>query len=255
MKKTIALLLLTGVLAFQAAALEMPDRALNRLISEYWQAKNGSEQAYDSACKTADQIAGGIISQLSQNDQSSFRGFNKLYQETVVQAPELREALNLVADRIIESNKAQSIDKDEDFTPDTLFPGYGYPDPEYEYRIGDEISREMLQEITKTEVKCFSTDTTYTALLKAGTSFPAALGVTKKKIGTEIFNQDANPVKMDKYLITFSRSLELTCLTRDMKIRIWFKLFRAKKGWLGNGDFAECGKTYQIQDSEQYILQ
>ncbi|MDD2715267.1 MAG: hypothetical protein PHW04_05170 [Candidatus Wallbacteria bacterium] len=231
----------------------------NNLIENYWQAKNGCEQAYDKACAAADLIAGNITARLDLNDASLFQEFVSYYKNTTASAPELREALNLVADRVVEyrkSSKATAGKDNEDFTPDTVFPGYGYPDPAYSYKIGSEQNREILQEVIKSTVKCFSIGLSYTVLVREGVEFNPADYMRVQKVGSETVSVDNGQERMDRYAVTFTKSIQITCKTRVLKVKVWSKLFRAKKGWFGSlGQWEECGKTYQIQDDAQYFME
>lgn len=245
------MLALTVSLMVSLSAADLENQMFS-LVDSYWKAcdsvhKNADLSALDNVRLQADVIADQITSALDRGDSSEYKAFVNLYAQHVNASPELAEPFNLVADQIIEYGKTK------DITPDSYFPGYGYADPKYVYRRGNELENEVLSVYWKHIERTFETGKTFRIKLEVGANANFGADAEIKEVGAkESLNIGGNIKEVVECEVTMKDTVTTTCTVKYQKRKTWFTLLKAEKTWLGmsHGDWVECGKTYQVFDEE-----
>lgn len=165
--------------------------------------------------------------------------------------------LNPVIDEIKDNEEIMSLIRDKEYGADTTpFPGYGYPEPGYNYRKGKELSRDFLSAFWRDEERLLETnqENELTIELKFLADFTNGIknegkGEVKsmENVNIKVNGELKQAVKI-KYSI--KKALRVRCKVRFQKTKVWFELFKQKKApWYApwqNNAWEICGKTYNI---------
>ncbi|MDD2715266.1 MAG: hypothetical protein PHW04_05165 [Candidatus Wallbacteria bacterium] len=256
MKKIAVLgLFLALLFAVNAATTSDMERRVFSMVNDYWKAvdlisKNPELNltAMDKVKAEADLIANEIITALEKDDALPYYNFVKLYNRSDIRkAPEFTAPLNLIADQVIEYKKAR------DLTPDSYFPGYGYADPNFVYRRGEEASTEVLSVYWKRIERTLEAGKKFSMQIEVGASAQFGGSADVKEIGPrETVNIGGSIKEVVMCEITVKDTIKTLCTIKYQNVKTFFKLYKAEKTWWGmsHGDWIECGKTYQIFDEE-----
>jgi len=258
MKRFFLILMVLITASNFAFAGNLSDR-VNQMVNTYWQANEalfkGEPKLYlqknDEVKKIADSIANDITNALKNNDDSLFNEYVTIYNQ--LKSPELLEVLNLVADQIKEYKGIVY----RDLTPDTNFPGYGYAEPGYVYRRGEELKREVLSVYWKRLQKVYEKNTSFRVQLELNAALQlAASGAVVQKIGKPInININGNIKTVVECQVTVKNATTVNETVKYQRTKVWFRLYRAEKSFwnsigLGSYEWQAVGKTYQIFDEE-----
>lgn len=129
----------------------------------------------------------------------------------------------------------------------TNYPGYGYAEPGYQYRVGVEVERNFLQAFWQRERRTFEREKEFTlsytaefaASLTADLEILEILKVAKIEIGGKI-------VTVFTARVRTRETLETECTVKYEKTKVWYQISRAKKQLFGTPAWEVCGKTYKI---------
>lgn len=257
MSRVVSLFLLFALIITPVSASDLEINVF-RMIDSYWfsvdAAASGKDDhaldAYDKTVQMASEISKQIIQGLEKNDKTLFNEFIALYnREDIHNAPELREPLNLIATDIIEYHKTIS----KDLTPETYFPGFGYAEPGFVYRKGEEINREPLSVFWKKIDKTYEAGKKFRIQLEVGMTGAFGANAEVKEVGPKTSLNIGGSIKeVVECEVTVKETIVTSCTVKFQKTKVFFKLYKAKKTWLGlsYGEWEECGKTYEVQEEE-----
>ncbi|MDD5089924.1 MAG: hypothetical protein PHQ23_03310, partial [Candidatus Wallbacteria bacterium] len=132
------------------------------------------------------------------------------------------------------------------------YPGYGYGDPDFVYRLGEELDVQLLSTYWKRVEKIFSSEKKHKLLIEVGLQAQLGANASIVEIGTVTANIGGNMKELMEIEVTFKDETRTICTVKFQNQKVWFKLFRAKKELLGatHGDWEECGKSYEIKEEE-----
>jgi len=229
---------------------------VGQMISTYWQANdalyNKDMKAYldknDQMREQADAITAQIIKGLKKNDNTLFNEYVRIYNEE--KTPENLSVLNLVADQVKEYAHTR------DLTPGTNFPGYGYADPSYVYRRGEELPNpEVLSVYWKRIEKTYAKGSKFHINMEVGMTANFGKDASVKEVGKTTMNIGGNAKEVVELEVTVNETVKTQCTVKYQKKKVWYKLYHAKKSFwgsigLGSYTWNICGKTYVIMDEE-----
>jgi hypothetical protein len=254
-KRNLVIMITIFVLAFTVCAKASMDDMKNDIINEYWKVqtllydmKTGgdvTETEYVKATTTLDNKVETLIEYVIDNDL--YEEFSIMYQNL----PKGSEnAFSEVVQTIIEKNGRS----------DELFPGYGYADPGYYYRLGMEQEQELLQKFWKSEERTMEKNKKHKFYieLKLAQSMQQSAEAGGKIEGFDIkgvFGMEINGEIKQVAETEFStkETLRTKCVVAYEKNKVWYELLKAKKGfwdWLPWNElkWEKAGKTYKIQE-------
>ncbi|MDD2715265.1 MAG: hypothetical protein PHW04_05160 [Candidatus Wallbacteria bacterium] len=248
------MVLMLVVLSVPAFASDMDLRVFN-MVHQYWNAVdavyNGQADKADTALNAVEAeatvIAEEIIAGMEAKDFTLYKEFVAIYnQPEIHKAPEMREPLNLIAGKIYEYQIAR------DYTPDTYFPGFGYAEPGFVYRKGEELSREVLSVYWKKIDRILEKGKKFSLQLEVGAAASFGGSADVVQTGTPIsMNVDGHIKEVVQCEITVKETIHTICTIKFQKVKVFFNLYKAEKSWWGgHGDWSICGKTYEMQDEE-----
>lgn len=129
----------------------------------------------------------------------------------------------------------------------TLYPGYGYAEPGYAYRLGQEVERTFLHAFWRHEKRTFEAEKEmtlqytleYSAQANIDLEVLEIIKVAKIEIGGKFVTVFTARVKTKE-------TFETECTVKYEKTKVWYALQRAKKEWFSTGTWSTCGRTYEI---------
>jgi len=166
--------------------------------------------------------------------------------------------LNPVIEVIKDNNEIMNLIRDnKEYGADTTpFPGYGYPEPGFNYRKGKELSRDFLSAFWRHEERLLETnqENELTIELKFLADFTEGV---ESSGGGEVKSMNKVNMKIQgelkecvRILYTIKKTLKVKCTVKFQKSKVWFELFKQKKApwyapWQKNS-WNVCGKTYDV---------
>lgn len=175
-------------------------------------------------------------------ENSSLSRFSEFYQDCPV---EVRPVFDRVVKGIIECARNLEPQKDTGRLLREYFPGFGYSDPDFQYRKGKETSSEFLYARWVDEEKTFSQEKEFelTVELKLVAELKLKFPNIKvlKEFGVEI---GGNFVMCAKVRIKTSKTLTVKTKKKIGQYKRWFELLKAKKTFWSTPVWSFCGKTY-----------
>jgi len=256
-KILLTLLIVAVVIVTPAFSTEINlQKQVENMITIYWQANdalyNKDMKAYldknDQLRELADSISTNIIKGVKNNDMTLYNEYVKIYND--LKKPENLSALNLVADQIKEYAHTR------DLTPGTNFPGYGYADPDYVYRRGEELPNpEVLSVYWKRIEKTYQKGTKFHINMEVGMTANFGENATVKEVGRSTINIGGNAKEVVELEVTVNENVKTQCTVKYQKKKVWYKLYKAKKSFwssigFGSYSWTLCGKTYVIIEEE-----
>ncbi|MCK9224806.1 MAG: hypothetical protein M0R46_16585 [Candidatus Muirbacterium halophilum] len=139
-----------------------------------------------------------------------------------------------------------------------LFPGYGYSEPGFYYRKGEELRKETLQKFWKSEERYFEKNHRYKFYveLKVSQSMEQSAQAGGNLEGFDVkgvFGMKINGEFKQVAEVEFTTKETLTtkCVVAYEKNKVFYNLYRAKKGyfdWLPwiELNWSSCGETYVV---------
>jgi hypothetical protein len=229
---------------------------VNQMITTYWEANNAlyakDMKAYlsknDQLREQANVISAEIIKGLKNNDNTLFNEYVKIYNE--LKSPETLSVLNMVADQVKEYSHTR------DLTPGTNFPGYGYAEPGYVYRRGEELPNpQVLSVYWKKITKTYQKGTKFHVNVEVGANANFGGNADVKLVGKGTVNIGGQIKNVNEYEVTVNETTNTACTVKYQKKKVWYVLYKAKKSiWssigFGSYTWTKCGKTYVIIEEE-----
>lgn len=159
------------------------------------------------------------------------------------------EELKPVFDRIVKNvmirSRVEGTSMASEKTLREYFPGYGYSEPGYKYRKGNEISSEFLYARWEDEDRTYSQDKEFelTVELKLVAELKLKFPDLEiiKEFGVEI---GETLVYCAKVKIKTTTSLTFHTKKKYGHYKKWFELFKAEKTWFSDPVWEKCGTTY-----------
>jgi hypothetical protein len=253
MKKIILLLICLSLLTpvYSAETTDIQDNVFE-IVNTYWQSQDllynirendvESEKAYNDKLVKLNSDLEKLALYINENNK--VKDFSDIY-KTLPQ--ETKSVFNPV---ISELNISRA---DEE-----LFPGYGYAEPGYYYRRGEELRKETIQKFWKSEERYFEKNHRYKFYveLKVSQSMQQNAQAGGNIEGFDVkgvFGMEINGEFKQVAEVEFSTKETLTtkCIVAYEKNKVFYNLYRAKKGyfdWLPwmELSWSSCGETYVI---------
>lgn len=246
MKKILAVFTLLFALSMfvQASSVEVDTYSV---ISKYWESAealtSGNNEAYEKALGGMNESLDKLAQTISE-DPSKVKEFSEVY-KTLPQ--ETRHLFNELISEIQVSRA------DEE-----LFPGYGYAEPGFYYRRGAEERKELLQKFWKSEERTFEKNSRYKFYveLKISSSMNQSAEAGGKIEGFDVkgvYGMNINGEFKQVAEVEFStkETLRTKCVVAYEKNKVWYELYKAKKGFWDFLPWAElkwerAGSTYVV---------
>ena len=196
-----------------------------------------------------------IVNHMREGSAERLFTFSNIYQ---AQSDIKKRAFDPAVKMIVEKITADSLngdgalillipEKHRDSMLEDYFPGYGYADPNYLYRKGKEVRRELLHAYWKTEQKTIET-TNYmemTIAVELMASLEAQVDFLKI---LKLFEIEINGKLVAAAKVSFQvrTALVTTCQRKYERNKIWFELYHASKHYFWEPIWELCGETYNF---------
>ncbi len=186
-------------------------------------------------------LSEGIISD-SLSEDMKIREFSEFYSQCPI---ELRPVFDRVVENIMIHTKVAKPSKNTGRMIREYFPGFGYSEPGYKYRKGNELSSEFLyarwedEERTYTEEKEIELTVELKLVAELKLKFPDLKII--KEFGVEI---GETLVYCAKIRIKNTKTLAFHTKKKYGHYKKWFEIFKAKKTWFSTPVWEKCGQTY-----------
>ncbi len=258
MKKRILITMLALiVLIFSVSAETDMEQMKNEIINNYWdsqdllyQMKSGESVDESEYMKITNEYERTV------NEMIDHIVSEELYSEFSVMYQNLPKGTENAFSGIVRA----IIEKQGRARADELFPGYGYAEPGYYYRLGVEGEKELLQKFWKSEERTMEKNKRHKFYieLKLATSMQESAQAGGNIEGFDIkgvFGMEINGEIKQVAETEFStkETLRTKCVVAYEKNKTWYELLKAKKGfwdWLPWNElkWEKAGMTYKIKE-------
>ncbi|MGM0608693.1 MAG: hypothetical protein ACQESP_09755 [Candidatus Muiribacteriota bacterium] len=247
MKKLILILTLMVTTVLFAADFNV-EAEVHEIINTHWEANDalyeGHEEIYIDNLRAIDNNMEELAAYLKSNPE-------KISELSDVLAEVPKESKHLF-NRLVK--ELESMDREE------LFPGYGFQDPDYHYRRGEEVEKELLQQYWKTEERYFESNKRHKFMIelsvaqkmKAGANAGAPIeGFDVKGVVEMEVNGQMKEVAETEFSTKETLSSKATVMYE--KNKVYYEVYRAKKGFWDflpwkELDWELSGTTYLIHE-------
>ncbi len=233
----------------------------NEIINKYWDAQDllheyksepvrGEKEylkAYTELGNMLEKLTDHISAEIKKGNNDILVEFSDIYKEM----PEVVKPIfnNVVSELLVSTRNGEN-----------LFPGYGYAEPGYYYRLGAETKKEVLQKFWKSEERYMESNKRYkfyielkvaTQMQQNGEVSGLIEGFNVKGVVGMTINGEFKEVAETEF--TTKQTLTTKCVIAYEKNKVYYELYRAKKGfwdWLPWTDLTweKAGETYKIHE-------
>lgn len=225
---------------------------LHYKISELREPQDGLTRDYAEAMKNLEersqQLANTVVKGLEAGDRSELEALSAFYKE---RSEFERPAFEMVVTSVLDwMNNAELQGKVKFADRAEYFPGYGYADPKYKYRKGQEVEREETSKYWQDEERTIESEQTFEGLIE----FELAAQL-KNDANVSEFKEMGAPMSLNigghiKMYVKVSFRVFKKLVTKAKKQyavnKVWFELFRAPKTYWSTPTWEVCGKTYEL---------
>lgn len=256
---TVTLLSALGAPVFAGpAGVDPAALAADRLLDAHWNFVDAcqageTQEAGDRVKREADRLVALVVTGLRRGDRAPAEALAARY-ASLGEAE--RPALDPVLAEILDAGRALKLQGDpaaKAWLRAEELPGYGFPEPGFEYRRGKELSVEFLQAYWQDEERVIESKKTIKATLDV--KLAAAL---KNDPAISKYMELGAPYRLDingSFVLVVDVSFESreSFTTKARKkyeySRVWYELFRRKAGWFSQGAWELCGKTWLMKNA------